>query len=333
MKKLSVFLVSALVVVMSLSACGAEKSVTKSGVLTSLERFSMSITSSDGTVYTYSVDSDTKFDGEDESLGDTVEVVSSGEFKDGAHADEIRIVKNGDEVTTDVESLSGKITDAVHASVTVETEDGESYTVFKDDNTAVHSDSGISIGDSVEIFYTGSLNDNSAVANSIFVISGSDDSSKSQQSSNSNNSNKENTASQDVIRYLTGECVDDTMHNVTIKYNGVNYNVVKDDNTEVVGNIGVGDTIRIFHKGSLEEGMHATKIALISAAGEKITGVVVDALNMSMTIQKEDGTQVHVIKDDNTVVSSSISNGETVEITYDSTSEDGSIIAKQITVK
>lgn len=331
MKKLSVFLISALVAVMALSACGAEKSVTKSGVLTSLERFSLSITSSDGTVYKYSVDSDTKFDGEDESLGDTVEVVSSGEFEDGAHADEIRIVKNGDEVTTDVESLSGKITDAVHASVTVETDDGESYIVFKDDNTAVHSDSGISIGDSVEIFYTGSLEDNSAVANSIFVISDSNGSPNPQQQSSNNN--KENTSSQDVIRYLTGECVDNTMHNVTIKYNGVNYNVVKDDNTEVVGNIGVGDTIRIFHKGSLEEGMHATKIALISAAGEKVTGVVVDALNMSMTIQKADGAQVHIIKDDNTVVSSSISNGETVEITYDSTSEDGSIIAKQITVK
>ena len=62
----------ALVLALSLGAC-KEKTLAKSGVLTKLEKFSLSITASDGTVYCYSIDGETKLDSKAEALGDTLE--------------------------------------------------------------------------------------------------------------------------------------------------------------------------------------------------------------------------------------------------------------------
>lgn len=70
-----------------------------------------------------------------------------------------------------VEEVYGKVTDATMATVTLLTKEGDSYTIAMDDDTVVHSGDGIVIGDYVEVVYTGSLADNSAVAESVTVSS------------------------------------------------------------------------------------------------------------------------------------------------------------------
>ncbi|MGN0106377.1 MAG: hypothetical protein ACI4A5_01615 [Hominilimicola sp.] len=103
MKKSVIAVLSAAAVAVSLSVCGA-KTVNKSGVLTGLEQFSVAITANDGTVYKYSIDGETKIDGNAENLGDTVEIVSA-EYKDGVHADEIKLIKAAEETPTPVEVI------------------------------------------------------------------------------------------------------------------------------------------------------------------------------------------------------------------------------------
>ena len=87
MKKTIIAAVSA-VLVLSLCACG-EKTTDKSGILTGMEQFSVTITASDGTVYTYSIDGTTVIDSNAENFGDTVEIISSGKYEAGIHAEEI----------------------------------------------------------------------------------------------------------------------------------------------------------------------------------------------------------------------------------------------------
>ncbi len=303
--------------------------ITNTGILTMAADYQIQITAEDGTVYTYAVDDTTQIDAEDENLGDTVEVTSMGDAE-GVHADKIIVSQTADPETAPVEvqTIYGQVYDNVNASITVTTDDGNNYIIKKDDNTISHTAEGISIGDYVEIAYSGDLMDESAVAHSIIPITEAENQNAA-AAANAMTSNSMSRAmpagDDDVIRYITGTCISDTMNAVQVDYYGVTYNVPKDDTTLVYGNIGVGDRIRIFHKGHLHDGMHATKIVLIEKAEpapkpqddfdtRKLYGKITDASNASIMIRNDYGDEWFILKDDNTKVNSDISVDTPVEV-------------------
>lgn len=236
---------------------------------------------------------------------------------------------------TAVDVIYGKVIDAANANVTVEANDGKSYTILKDDNTVVHSDNGIVIGDNVEIAYVGNLNDNSAVAHSIIITSESEMRIAPTPIPASNTSKKKQS---NAIKYFTGECMDISMHNIQMKYENNTYSIAKDDNTVTVGNIAVGDTIRVFHKGDIENGMNATKVVLVSKAkasssddfkSKTLYGNIKAASNASIMITNTNGSDITILKDDNTKVNSDISIGTSVEVICYVT-DDGQLMATVI---
>lgn len=347
MKKIAAAMSCMLIAVMLLCSCAkGDEASAKSGVLTSVERFSLSITATDGTVYRYSIDGDTKMDSEIENLGDSLEVFSTGEYHDGIHADEVKLIKAAEAPAETVEAVYGEIVDASNANVTVLADDGNTYTVLKDDDTVVHSGSSLVIGDYIEVIYVGSLSDNSAMAHSIIVISEAEaqtppSPSPSAPAPETAPASPNNTPAppKETIKYVTGECVDDTMNSIVLRYNGLDYSILKDDSTVVVGNISVGDTIRVFHKGDISNGITATKITLISKAPssqpedfdtKKIYGSIVDSANASLTITTDNSREVVIVKNDDTEVFADLSIGTYVEISYRDLTEDAFPIAVEI---
>ncbi len=309
---------------------GGESEVTTKGILTMADDSQIQITDDDGTVHTYSVDDATQIDAENENLGDTLEVTSVGN-EEGVHADKIIVSQTADPETAPVEvqTIYGKVYDNVNASITITDDDGNNYIIKKDDETISHSANGIAIGDYVEIAYSGDIMDETAVAHSIILTTEAENQNAAAAPANAMASNAMSrsmpSGDEDVIRYITGTCISDTMNAVQVDYYGVTYNVPKDDTTIVYGNIGVGDRIRIFHKGHLHDGMHATKIVLIEKAEpapepqedfntRKLYGKVADASNASITIRNDYGDEWFIIKDDNTKVNSDISVGTPVEV-------------------
>lgn len=339
MKKKITLLTAAIIAAALAAGCsgGAEKTasktteVTNTGILTMAADDQIQITAEDGTVYTYAVDDATLIDAENENLGDTVEVTSMGDAE-GVHADKIVVSQTADpeKAPVEVQTIYGQVYDNVNASITITAADGNNYIIKKDDDTISHTAEGIAIGDYVEIAYSGDITDETAVAHSIILTTEAENQNAASASANAMTSNASMSRAMpsgedDVIRYITGTCISDTMNAVQVDYYGVTYNVPKDDTTLVYGNIGVGDRIRIFHKGHLHDGMHATKIVLIEKAEpapepqqdfdtRKLYGKIKDASNASVTIQNDYGDEWFIVKDDNTKINSDISVGTPVEV-------------------
>lgn len=329
----------ALALALSLGAC-KEKTLAKSGVLTKLEKFSLSITASDGTVYCYSIDGETKLDSKAEALGDTLEVVSRGEYEEGVHAEEVKLLKAAEHPPVAVEVIYGEVVGASNSSLSITAGDGKTYTILKNDETVVHSGHGITIGDHVEVLYTGSLSEENAVAQSIMISSEGESQVGAAPSpaatpepdpAPSAGTEPVPAAGQETIRYVDGPCVDDTMNSILLDYEGFTYSILKDDSTVVVGDIAAGDTIRVFHKGSLSDGMTATKILLVAKAQDKgeedfdlkkIYGTILDETKSSLLLSTDDGREVQIIKTDDTEVLAS-GLGVYVEVSYRDESPDG----------
>ena len=226
-----------------------------------------------------------------------------------------------------VEAIYGKVTDATMSTVTLLTEEGDSYTIAMDDDTVVHSGDGIAVDDPVEVIYTGSLADNSAVAESVIVTSEAVVKAAP-------------AGDQEKLKYVDGPCIDETMNVIQVEYKGVTYALLKTDSTVVVGNVSVDDMIRVFHKGDIADGVEVTKIVLISKADanetedfevKKIYGTIQDAANASLAVLETDGGKtVQVVKTDDTKQKVESSIGAYVEVTYKEVTEDGYPIALEI---
>lgn len=359
MNRKRIWALAALLLAGLLVGCG-EKALLKSGVLTKLDKYAISITASDGTVYQYAVDGETQLGCPVESLGDTLEVTSKGAYKDGVHADKIELVKKAEKAPTPVGAVYGMVEDAANASVVLAANDGKSYTIAKVDGTVVHSGHGIVVGDHVEVVYTGSLEEGTAVAQSILITSEGENKAAPtpkpapaptpspsptpaavdpQPEPTAAPAQDAGNGSEDWIWYADGECVDDTMHSVLFAYEGVTYDVVKDDSTIVVGDIQVGDMIRVFHKGDLQSGMRATKIALVEKAQgaqpedfdlKKVYGTIEDMTKSSLVLLTDDGKEVQVVKTDDTDVTVESLLGTYVEVSYRDRTENGFLIAVAI---
>ena len=340
MKKTGMILaLCALALALSLGAC-KEKTLAKSGVLTKLEKFSLSITASDGTVYRYSIDGETKLDSKAEALGDTLEVISKGEYEEGVHAEEVKLLKAAEHPPVAVEVIYGEVADASNSSLSITAGDGKTYTILKNDETIVHSGHGITIGDHVEVLYTGSLSEENAVAQSIMISSEGESQAAAAPGpaatpepdpAPSAGTEPVPAAGQETIRYVDGPCVDDTMNSILLDYEGFTYSILKDDSTVVVGDIAAGDTIRVFHKGNLSDGMTATKILLVAKAQDneeedfglkKIYGTILDETKSSLLLSTDDGREVQIIKTDDTEVLAS-GLGVYVEVSYRDETPDG----------
>lgn len=232
----------------------AEDSSAKTGVVVEASMHTLAIAASDGTTYVYTVDDSTVFEGESENLGDTVTVTVDGEYSENALAESIKVVNKADESVSvsaaevkdtkndspkksenAVKYITAVVKDASMHNVTVEW-GGKQYSVKKDDKTSVEGN--ITVGSTVRIYHTGAMADG-ITAIDISVVA-------------------PEIVNKD-IKYITGKVVDASMNSIIIENNGHQYSVKKTDETKS-DSVAVGDTVRVYHKGSFADGMTATSI-------------------------------------------------------------------------
>lgn len=237
-----------------------ESETVKTGVVIEASMHNLTIEANDGSTYSFITDDDTEFIGEGESLGDTVSVEFEGEYQEYALAKKIQVIEEAEEdVSTTVPEvteesynsaeqsenksdkpkyITGTVTDATMNNITVEW-NGRNYTILKTDNTTVEGE--IVVGETVRVYHTGDIADG-VEAIDIKVIDTEDD-----------------ADDDDDIKYITGEVVDAAMNHIIIENNGHQYTVLKDDDTKS-DNVALGDTVRVYHKGSFSDGMVAISI-------------------------------------------------------------------------
>jgi len=233
---------------------------TKTGIVIEASMHTVTIEANDGSTYYFLVDDDTEVVGDGENLGDTASVEFEGDYIENVPATKIQVIKKADEdisakgveaqeppaenggtapaPTTQPDTLkyiTGVVKDAAMNNVTVEW-NGKDYLILKDDKTSVEGD--IVVGATVRVYHTGDIADG-VVAVDISVMT------------------PENTDNE--VRYITGTVVDASMNSILIENDGHVYSVLKDENTKS-DSIAVGDTVRVYHKGSYADGMTATSI-------------------------------------------------------------------------
>ncbi len=234
----------------------------KTGIVIEASMHNVTIEAMDGTTYSFTCDDSTEFTGSGENLGDTVSVEFDGEYEDHILAKKLQIIEKADE---DVSSsakevtekevseksddsasksnaksdspkyITGTVTDASMNNITVKWND-RNYTILKTDKTSVEGD--VAVGATVRVYHTGDIADG-VEAIDISVVTPERPSSD--------------------IKYITGTVVDASMNTIVIENGGHRYSVLKDDDTKS-DNVAVGDTVRVYHKGSYSDGMVATSI-------------------------------------------------------------------------
>lgn len=251
----------------------------KTGIVLSASMDNLVIEAPDGTTYSFITDDTTEVVGEGENLGSTVSVDYAGEYKENTLAKKISIIKAAEEsVSADASEvkpedtpaaapeaksdaliksdaaapevknsavikqaasapkyITGTVKDAAAHNITVEW-GGREYLILKDDNTTVEGN--VLVGSTVRVYHTGDIADG-VTAIDISVVA--------PEITNSD------------IKYITGKVVDASMHTIVIENGGHSYSVKKDDNTKS-DEVAVGDTVRVYHKGGLADGMTATSI-------------------------------------------------------------------------
>lgn len=224
----------------------------KTGVVIDASMNTLVIEAPDGTTYSFVTDDATEFTGESENLGDTVSVEFEGEYSENILAKKIKVdskaetnvsaeaveVKKEEKETKNekiIKYITAEVKDASMNHMTVEW-GGKEYNVLKDDKTSVEGN--VQVGSTVRIYHEGDIADG-MVAIDISVV---DESIKDKN-----------------VRYITGKVVDASMNAISIENGGHTYRVLKDDNTKS-DSVNVGDTVRIYHKGSYSDGMTAISI-------------------------------------------------------------------------
>jgi len=249
-----------------------ETTSTKTGVLIEASMHVMSIQAPDGTTYTFGINDNTTVEGS-ELLGNTMSVTYRGEYTSGVMAITVTTVTEVDHASSDGKGstsdpgapqqkdppgeeesiwyLTGTVTDVSMNQLQLLYEDGTTYTVLKNDDTK--TDEGIVVGCIARVFHKGGLK-NGMVATEIHFIGAGPSSGQS-------------GSDDDILWYMTGTVTDVTMNELQLLYeDGNTYTIIKDDNTKTDEGITVNATVRIFHKGELQEQMLAVEIKLITPA-------------------------------------------------------------------
>ena len=231
---------------------------TITGVVIEASLHTLMVAAGDGTTYSFLTDDATEVVGDSENLGDTVSVTFAGTYTENILAQKVVIdqkaenpvAKTAQEVTepktdggnsgeadpdSELRYITAQVKDAAMNHVTVEWH-GQTYTVLKTDQTTVEGE--ITVGATVRVYHLGDIADE-ITAVDISVI------------------DPEPEAPE--VKYITGTVVDTSMNSIVISHNGQEYSVLKDENTKS-DSVFVGDTVRVYHKGSYADGMTATSI-------------------------------------------------------------------------
>ena len=214
------------------------------------------------------------------------------------------------------ETLSTKTGTLIEASMhvlSIQAPDGSTYTFVTDDDTTIEGSE--LLGNTMSVTYFGDYAPG-IVAFHIETIREVD-----HDNSDGKGSTKEPDAPQpsnppatnDPIFYLTGTVKDISDNGMKLLYeDGKTYSVVIDGNTKKESGIVVGCIARVFHKGSIRDGMLATEIKFIKAAPKPedairyLTGRVTEITANGLKLLYEDGKTYSIIKDANTKMASGI---------------------------
>ena len=234
----------------------------------------------------------------------------------------------GNETEDTVEELQSKTGVLIEASmhvITIQAPDGSTYTFGIDDSTEIQGSE--ILGNTMSVTYSGEYT-SGIIAETITTVTEvaqtSDSGGKGSTEAPGAPQPKE-PASGDKIWYITGTVQDVSMNQLQLLYeDGKTYTVLKDDNTKTDPGIVVGCVARVFHKGSIKDGMLATEIHFIADSppptGPKIyylTGTVTDASMNQLQLAYEDGRVYTILKDDNTRTDPGIEIGSTVRVYHE----------------
>jgi len=209
-------------------------------------------------------------------------------------------------------SLSTKTGVLIEASmhvISIQAPDGTTYTFGIDDNTTINGSE--LLGNTMSVSYNGEYA-SGVIAVTITTVTEVDHAGSSGKGSTGETGApqpKDPPATQETIWYMTGTVVDVSMNHLSLKYeDGKTYSINKDDNTKSDPGIVVGCVARVFHKGSMRDGMLALEVHFISDTPPPspedtiwyLTGTVVDATMNGLQLLYEDGKTYSIIIDDNT---------------------------------
>lgn len=228
-----------------------------------------------------------------------------------------------DEVQTEV--VTGVVIEATMHNVTIEAEDGSTYSFGCGDETEIVSSSG-NLGDTVSVEYEGEYKEN-MVAKKIQLVEEADEDVSSTVSGLAE-IDEQSEDDPDAVKYLSGTVTDATMNNITVDWNGENFTLLKTDDTVVAGDVSLGSTVIICYTGKITDGAEVIDISEVAPDVESdevkfITGVVVDATMNNITIENDDH-QYTILKDDDTI-SDDVAIGDVVKIYHKGSYSDGMV--------
>jgi len=219
-------------------------------------------------------------------------------------------------------TITGVLIDASMHVITLQAPNGTTYTFAIDDDTEIIGSE--VLGNTMSASFVGEYT-SGVVAVAVMTISEIPDTSASGGKGSTGAAGApqpKEPSPEDRIWYLTGTVTDVSMNQLQLLYeDGTTYTVLKDDNTQSDSGIVVGCVARVFHKGSLRNGMVATEIHFIADSpppqGDPIfflTGTVTDATMNELQLLYEDGNTYTILKDDDTRTDSGIEVGSVVRV-------------------
>lgn len=136
------------------------------GVVQDVTMHNIAIKKDDGKTYNIRKDDKTTVNG-NITVGATVQVAHTGNFKDGIVAVSIKVTKEApaakassntsNSAPAAATTMTGTIDDVSMHNITITARDGETYSFKKDDKTTVDGDGILTVGNIVKITYTGDI--------------------------------------------------------------------------------------------------------------------------------------------------------------------------------
>ena len=225
-----------------------------------------------------------------------------------------------DEPDDSLTTKTGVLIEASMHVASIQAPDGTTYTFGIDDNTDIQGSE--VLGNTMSVSYKGEYT-SGVIAVTVATVTEAPQTSDSggKGSTDAPGAPQPKEPSGEKTWYITGVVQDVSMNQLQLLYeDGHTYTILKDDNTKTESGIVVGCVARVFHKGSLKDGMLATEIHFIAdkpPAGDPVyylTGTVTDASMNQLQLLYEDGKTYTILKDDNTRTDSGIEVGSTVRV-------------------
>lgn len=174
-----------------------------------------------------------------------------------------KIATNTSETTNEI-TKTGIIIEATKSNLIISAPDGTTYKFSITDNTKFEGFKNDSIGNTVEVKFVGDYKD--SIPCTVVNITKESDMYNTQptptNTEKTNTSPTSNNSDPNATRYVTGKIVNASMNGLQFTWKGQTYFISKDDNTIVEGDLLVGSTAKIYHKGYIKDGLVATKIEI-----------------------------------------------------------------------